>query len=258
MEDRMAPDRQPEEAEEAEETAEIETEQEVEEVDPEEIAEEADPEEEAEAEAETETEEVEAEPPAKPASRAQRRIQALSEEVRELRKKVEAPPQRQPDPAAEAERARREREEDEQVKLSGDPDLIARHAVGKVEKRLSAQFNSVVHHVVDRADKTDFAALCAENPAVKAVAPDVEKQLVISRSQGLNPTREALAKFLIGERVLSRAKGAKTRQEKVAAQGRQRQQAKPGSARSDVNSSGRRKQDSQEERARRLDESGQL
>ena len=254
----MAPDRQPEEAEEAAETAEIETEQEVEEVETEEAVEETEAEEEAEAEAETETDEVEAEAPEKPVSRAQRRIQALSEEVRELRKRVEAPPQQRPDPAAEAERVRREQEEDERVRLSGDPDLIARHAVGKVERRLSAQFNGVVSHVLDRSDKTDFLALCASNAAVAAVADAVEKQLVQSRAQGLNPTREALAKYIIGERIMSRAKGAKTRQEKTAAQGRERQRAKPGASRSDVNSSGRPKRDSQAERAKRLDESGML
>lgn len=254
----MAPDRKPEEAEEAEETAEIETEQEVEEVETEEAVEETEAEEETEADAETETEEVEAEAPEKPVSRAQRRIQALSEEVRELREKVNAPPQRQHDPNAEAEARRREQEEDERVRLSGDPDLIARHAVGKVEKRLSHQFNSVVSHVVDRSDKTDFLALCAENPAVKAVAADVEKQLVQSRAQGLNPTREALAKYIIGERIMNRSKGAKTRQERSAEPARRREQAKPGAARSDVNSSGRPKRDSQAERAKRLDESGML
>lgn len=180
-------------------------------------------------------------------------------ELRERLEKLERQ-QQQPriDPAAEAERKRREAEEDERIRLSGDPDLIANHAVSKVEKRLSAQFNGVVHHVVDRADKTDFQALCADNPAVKAVAADVEKQLVQSRAQGLNPTREALAKYIIGERVLSRSKGAKSRQEKRAAGERQRQQARPGSRRSDVNSSGRSGKDTQAERARRLDESGQM
>lgn len=260
----MAPDRKPEEAEEAEETAEIETEQEteVEDVDLEEAAEEAEPEEDVEAEAEGETEEVEAEERPQPSRGAAlreraKRAEREASELRERVERLERAPQR-PDPAAEAERKRREAEEDERIRLSGDPDLIANHAVSKVEKRLSAQFNGVVHHVVDRADKTDFQALCADNPAVKAVAADVEKQLVQSRAQGLNPTREALAKYIIGERVLSRSKGAKSRQEKRAAGERQRQQARPGSRRSDVNSSGRSGKDTQAERARRLDESGQM
>lgn len=202
------------------------------------------------------------EPPRQPSRGAALRERAKTaererDELRERVERLERAPQR-PDPAAEAERKRREAEEDERIRLSGDPDLIANHAVSKVEKRLSAQFNGVVHHVVDRADKTDFQALCADNPAVKAVAADVEKQLVQSRAQGLNPTREALAKYIIGERVLSRSKGAKSRQEKRAAGERQRQQARPGSRRSDVNSSGRSGKDTQAERARRLDESGQM
>ena len=248
------------EDEEVVETAETEQETETEEVATEETVDETETEEEteAEAEAETETEEVEEEPPAKPISRAQRRIQALSEAVHELRKRVDAPPQRQPDPNAEAEARRREAEEDERVRLSGDPDLIARHAVGKVERKLSAQFSSVVSHVVDRSDKTDFQALCASNPAVAAVADAVEKQLVQSRAQGLNPTREALAKYILGERLLNRAKGAKTRQQRHADTEVRRQAARPGSSRSDVSSSGRRKKDSHEERAKRLDESGML
>src|SRR5260221_12263094 len=193
MEDRMAPDRKPEEAEEAEETAEIETEQEVEEVEAEETVEETETEEETEAAAETETEEVEEEPPAKPPSRAQRRIQALSEEVRELRERVDAPPPRQPDQNAIAEQQRREREEEEQTLLTGDVGKIAKFYSDRSARQSQTQINQVVSHVIDRADKTDFQALCARNPAVEAVGDAVEEQLGQSRARGLNTTADALA-----------------------------------------------------------------
>src|SRR5229473_7133924 len=163
MEDRMEPDRKPEEAEEA--------------------------------------------APAKPPSRAQRRIQALSEEVRELRKRVDAPPPRQPDQNAIAEQQRREREEEEETLLTGDVGKIAKFYSDRSARQSQTQINQVVSHVIDRADKTDFQALCARNPAVEAVADAVEKQLVQSRAQGLNPTREALAKYILGEMLLNRAKG---------------------------------------------------
>lgn len=202
-------------------------------------------------------------PPQKPSRGANLRERAkrAEREARELRERferLESTVAQRPDPNAAAEAARREAEEDERIVLSGDSGAIARHFAGKSEKRVTGQLNQVVGHVLDQADRTEFRAMCAENPALKAVADEVEKQLVKSRAQGLNPKREALAKYILGERLLERAKGAKTRQEKRAGTERQRQQARPGSGRSDVNSSGRRRGDSKEARAKRLDESGLL
>lgn len=256
----MASDRQPTDAEETEETVETEQQEEAEsgEVETEETAE-AETEEETEAEAEGETEdEVEEEP--RP-SRGNRQFGALRAENRELRERLdrlERGGSQRPDPNAEAERQRREQQEEENILLSGDVGKIAKFYSDRSARQAQAQITQVVSHVVDRGDKQDFRALCAENPAVAAIAADVEKQLVISRSQGLNPTREALAKYMLGERLLSRAKGAKTRQEKRAGVERQRQQARPGTSRSDVTSSGRRTRDTHADRGKRLDDSGLL
>ena len=256
----MADPRETEVEEEVEETA-PETEIEEEEVETEAEGDEpeADAETEAEAEPETERETETQVRTEKPPSRAQRRIQALSEEVRELRKRVEAPPEQRPDPNAIAEMQRREQEEDERVVLSGDPGAIARHFSTKSERRMQGQLNTVIGAVVDSADRTEFRTACAENPSMAAVKDEVERRLQTARAQGLNPKREALAFYILGERMATRGKTAKTRQERRAATETDRQRGRSGTARSDVVAERRRGgKDSQTERAKRLDESGML
>ena len=257
----MADDPETEQVEDQETPAETEEVEEIEGEEPDGEEPEGDGEE-AEAEADGEAEDGEEEPPRR--QRGSDRDENLGNlrrqntELRERLDRIERGQQQRPDPNAEQERQRREAAEEEQVLLTGDVGKIAKFYSDRSARESRAQISQVVNHVVDAADKTEFRALCAENPALKAIAADVEKQLVQSRAQGLNPKREALAKYLLGERMLSRAKGAKTRQEKTAAQGRERQRARPGASRSDVNSSGRPKRDSQAERAKRLDESGML
>lgn len=253
----MAEDAETPEVEEQEEPAEAEEVEDAEEAEPEG----EEPEGESEADPEPEGEEPE-EPPKRSKSDREENLGKLRRENRDLHERIERLERggtRQPDPAAAAEAQRREREEDEQVILSADPARISQHFATKVERRLEGRVNQVVSAVVDTADRTEFRSLCAENQSVAAVKDEVERRLQVARSNGLNPKREALAFYIIGERVAQRAKGSRTRQERRAATDRDRQRARPGAARSDVSSRRERGgRDTHAERAKRLDESGQL
>lgn len=196
-------------------------------------------------------------PPPKPASRAQRRIQSLTERLEKAERELAEVRQRPApvDPAVARAAEERERQAEEHVLLTGDPGQIAKFYADRAQRQADAKLNTVLGHVVDTSDRTTFQTLCSSNPVYASISDEVEKRLADARRQGANPQRLALAHLILGERVANRTKGAKTRQERRAATERQRQAAKPGGARSDVAAT-RRKQDSQEARAKRLDESG--
>lgn len=257
----MAPDRKPDEAQEAEETAEIETEQETEteEVETEETVEEAETEEETdEAEAEeTETEEVET----RPQTRGNRQFGELRRQLRETRQELETLKRgrQAPDPGAAAAQAQRDKEEEERVLLSGDPAAISRFFSERAEKRIEGRLSALASHTVDSADKARFERLCAKNPTIAAIEDEVEDKLAEFRANGANPQREAVAYYLLGQRMAKRGPAARTRQERKAATERQRQQARPGNSRSDTpRTPARGRLTEQQARAKRLDESGML
>jgi hypothetical protein len=199
------------------------------------------------------------EPAAKPASRAQRRIQSLTERLEQAERALAEMRQRPAlvDPAASRAAEERERQAEEQVLLTGDPGQIAKFYADRAQRQADAKLNTVLGHVVDTSDRTTFQTLCSSNPVYASVADEVERRLADARAKGANPQRLALAHLILGERVANRTKGAKTRQEWRAAIERRRQSVRPGGGRSDVNPQ-RRRQDTHEARAKRLDESGQM
>ena len=142
--------------------------------------------------------------------------------------------------AAAAAQAREKAEEDE-VNLSGDTARSAHFYSARAEKRAEAKLESIARHVVDSSDRTAFEAACARNPTLASIADEVERQLVTYRAQGGNPQRRFVARLILGERMEQRSGAAKTRQAKRAAADIQRQTARPGTARSDVQT-GRKRQ----------------
>lgn len=198
-------------------------------------------------------------------TRGSRQFGKLREENRRLREQLyQRPPAQQPDQrAADEERRRREAEEDEQVYLTGDPRAISQHVANRTEQRINARVGRLEFFSADAADKAEFDRECGRNPMVDSVAQEVEERLSIARQQGHgNPSRIALAKLILGERVLSRAGKARGRQEAKASRERDRQRARPSSSRGDAGggSPARRRgnEDTHAARARRLDESGEL
>ena len=140
----------------------------------------------------------------------------------------------------------------------------ARYALMEPEARSEARLNDVLDQqnrqmaamqarFADQTDKATFSSLAASNPLYKAVASEVETKLADLRRQGQNVDREALAKYLIGERVLKRGPKAAQQQRKAGQTNIQRQQARPSGGRSDQLSA-TAEQRRQADRARKLED----
>lgn len=105
----------------------------------------------------------------------------------------------------------------------------------------------------DANDKAAFAAMCARNPAAAKLEAEVEKRLKEHRDGGQNATREAVLKFLLGERALAKSGRAKSAGQRREAEGRDRQTARPMNGRGDAAPSGQRRTSEAEARRKRLE-----
>lgn len=150
------------------------------------------------------------------AKAARERVEALEREMRAPREPQETATQRQArlDLMMPDERSEYLRQEDR------------RHS--------DQQLNALRFEMSDRADKSEFVALCGSNPAFAAVKDEVESTLREMHARGMTAPRETLATHAIGKRVLDRAKGAAPKLKKKAAENRQRNAGRPGGARSDT------------------------
>lgn len=221
---------------------------------------------ELEAEAEQPEPEPEEEPqrppqqPPKPQSRAARRIQSLTGEVKTLKRQLGDLQRRPaaPDPAAAARQEQQEREAEERVLLTNDPAQISRFFAERETKKADQRLNGALFHMLDANDRSTFELAAQRNTALASVADEVEERLATARQQGMNPQRVAIARMILGERLEKRAGAAKTRQTTRATARNQRQVARPGNPRGDVQTSRRQSADTHAARAKRLDESGLL
>ncbi len=115
------------------------------------------------------------------------------------------------------------------------PEEKSEHQLKRLEEGFNARIGALQFQTADSADRTAFETRCARVPAFDAIRDDVEAALAKARAGGSNPSRETVAKYLIGERAIERAeKGGKTKQANRGQQNVQRQTVKPSSGRSDV------------------------
>lgn len=169
-----------------------------------------------EGEGEPEGEELERQ---RPLSRSERRFQKLANETREAKEEAANAKRRLDEierqrniPNAE-EMRRRELVEEEEARLAG-PEAFADLKIRRSEGRIAAQLNGMAFRQADIDDKASFRELAADHPAIKAIAAEVEETLAQYRRNGNNPTREAVAKYLLGDRLLKRAPAQQRRQVK--------------------------------------------
>lgn len=167
---------------------------------------------------------------AKPQSRAERRIQALTERnrqqaeenarvTRELAEARRAPAAPVETPAQRAERW---------ALLS--PEDRAEERVTTALAAHEQKNNALTAQLMDQSDQNSFEAKTATNPLLKKLAPEVERRLADLRSRGQNLPRAVVATYLIGERALAQQGKAKP-----AVAARQRQQAsRPVNGRGDT------------------------
>lgn len=120
-------------------------------------------------------------------------------------------------------------------------------------QRLEAQFQQQAFRTEDTLDSIRFDQMKASNPAFKAVAADVEKRLAEMRANGTTAPRETVAYYLIGQRAIERAGREGGKQRKAAAEGIDRNRARPGSSRSDVPAGSSRGGNEAAQRRKRLE-----
>jgi hypothetical protein len=160
--------------------------------------------------------------------------EALEREIAQLR----APPQPQappPNPQAEAER---ERQEVERIVYAAqaqgqDPtSAVARYYAEKSEQKIQQQLLRANLEIADRMDRQSFEATKREFAIARRLSDRVESELARMRQQGLNPARDAVLKYLVGEEILAKANTQVERQRKAGARQIAAQTVPPAQTRS--------------------------
>jgi hypothetical protein len=173
------------------------------------------------------------EPPARKPGRAER---AVLEAKKAAREAVEAKTALEREIASmRAERAqpKQETEDQERARLQlMTTDERVTYMIEKAAKQNAHQIGLMRFESADRADKASYEAKATYDPRYKRFEADVVEQLAQARRAGLNPDRETVLKYVIGEKVL----GAKPKVDKARQDGQKRiarQQATASSGRSD-------------------------
>lgn len=159
------------------------------------------------------------------AKEARERAEALEARLADLERQRNAPPAR--DPAADA--AARERH-----LASLTPDQKVEFLLEENRRTTQHTLQQTQFQVWDMGDKAAFQSLAATHPALKGMEAEVEAELAKLRASGGNAPRENVAKFLLGQKALTRAPKARKQGERRAAEGRERNNARPANGRSDA------------------------
>jgi hypothetical protein len=180
--------------------------------------------------------------PPQPPSREQRRVQALrnrlkdqEDENRRMREawaqSVARPaPAPQPDYTQSAEYQRQEAERVAQML----PHEQAQYYASQTERRVQEQIARARIEFGDVFDRQSYQQLCRDEPMARQLAGQVEQMLGLARSQGHNPTREALYNQLLAQQVRDRTRKAAATQRRNGRQAIERQTTQPGNSRSTV------------------------
>lgn len=181
-----------------------------------------------------------ADDPPKRLSRGERRIQAVRKEAREATAKTQRLEE-------ELIRLRAERQ-NQQPQLSPEdeaaqererlaimtPDERTEYRLAKSERNNARQIQQMRIEQQDALDQAQYQTRAASDPRFKRYEPEVNKRLRELRAQGQNVTREALLKFILGEKLLERDAAAGAKQKAAAGKRVQRQAAPRMNGRTDV------------------------
>ena len=174
------------------------------------------------------SEDVEAEPP----SRGETRFQRLANENQELKRRL-TDLERRPAPTV-PQTQQEETEEQFQARTAHlMPDERMEQRQLRSERRFARQLAFTEMRSQDMADKASYDAKATIDTRYQRYATEVETKRNELLAQGMVTPREAILKFLIGEKVLA-AQKQDSGQRQRAARNVQRQQAKPTGGRSDV------------------------
>jgi hypothetical protein len=166
------------------------------------------------------------------AAEARREAAELKRRLEDMERKSAAPPQ--PRETVEQFRARLD---------SMDPVARVDYLRQLDREEMQQSLQQIRFESQDSADRTEFEALAARNPAAAKMKDDVEKALADMRRTGQTAPRKTILAYLIGQRALERAPRAKGKAERNAAASRDRHAARPGSGRGDAAAENRRGND---------------
>lgn len=189
-------------------------------------------------------------------SRGETRQQRLANENRELRERLTSLEARSNQPAAPV-RATQIGETDEQFTarialLNPEERIEAR--LERSERRNAQHLQQAAFQQAELTDKASYDAKATVDPRYKRYAGQVEAKRNELMSQGMTAPREAILKFLLGEKILANSGSPETRRAKQKGQDRvQRQQARPSGGRSDVAGTRRGGPNEAQARAKRLE-----
>lgn len=194
---------------------------------------------------------------AKKPSRQTQRVQNALREAKEAQARADAlearlsqmEGTRHRDTQAETEAAERE------LLATMTPEQRLDYKMDKLERVTQQRISATQMQSADLADKAAFDALCARDKTLASIQSQVEDAVRKARQQGSTADRDTIANYLLGKML--REKGAKVgqKQRRQAASNREREQGRPGAARSDTRGSSGKPSD-RAARAKRLD--GQL
>lgn len=131
-------------------------------------------------------------------------------------------------------------EERQQRLAAMSPDQRTDFLLREQEQRFEARLAQTEFSTKDAADAAEFRTLCSSNPAAAKLSADVEEELAKLRANGQTAPRETILKYLLGERMLSKAPKARQAQVRQAAGSVARNAVRPGQGRSDVTAGNRR------------------
>lgn len=187
-----------------------------------------------------------------PPSRGETRFQRLSNENAELRRRLTDLERRPTQPVQP--QFQEESEEQFQARIQMlPPDERMEQRQLRQERRFNATVARMQFQTQVSQDKVAFDAKATVDPRFKRYAGEVEAKHAELLSQGQLVPREAILKFIIGEKVLANQDSKEAgKQRQRSAQNVQRQQARPTGSRSDVQSARGRVSEA-EARRRRLE-----
>jgi hypothetical protein len=191
----------------------------------------------------------------KKVSRGEARFQKLANEAREARES--AAEVRRELQELRAEQSRRaatvEKKEptDDEMALWSTQQIID-YKLQKATGVFTQNLQQLQWNTQESNDKAAFERLQLSDPRAKKYAAEVETRLAGIRKQGQNVDREALLKFIIGEKVFQGGGKAAAKQKKEGAEQIRRQRSNPPGGTSDVRG-GRTQESEAEARRKRLE-----
>lgn len=175
-------------------------------------------------------------PPARPASRGSRAIAETRRRAQEAEQRAEAAERR----AAEAEaranaRAQHEFAQAEQQRIAAmDPYERQAYEAAQREQGLRNQINQIQVQTWASNDRADFRDACADKPHLAKIKDEVERTFQERLRAGQPVDRNTIAAYILGKKLIEGGAKKARQSQAAAAENRQAQAARPGSARSDA------------------------